>query len=156
MLGVPSTWDGEVTVKLLIWVSMALVAAPGCCFCPPGPSGPPSTYVSAPSAPVPAGPAIETSACAVQDSYQENEVAAAQTYPPGAHIIVTGVVDSVGVSLGDTIIHPRRCMFAMVRLREGQQSIAATLRPGDRFRADCTMGTYVLAASFDDCTVTVE
>jgi hypothetical protein len=44
----------------------------------------------------------------------------------------------------------------MVRLREGQQSIAATLRPGDRFRADCTMGTYVLAASFDDCTVTVE
>jgi hypothetical protein len=153
-------------MRFAVLFGIAAAGLGGCCFCPPGP---PSTYTPSTGAtpytppattepampPTPPAPAIEATVCQVQDAYQTNEVAAAQAYPPGAHIIVTGTVDNVATSWGDVIVHPRRCMFAMVRLAAGQESIAASLSPGTRFTADCTMGNFVLAASFDDCRITV-
>lgn len=66
-------------------------------------------------------------------------------------MLVSGSVDRVAQTFGTTIIHPRRCMFAGLHLAEDQAGAAASLRPGQAFRAECTMGHFVLAATFDDC-----
>lgn len=94
---------------------------------------------------------MEVTACEVQDAYAANELAGAARYPEGTHMIVSGRVDNVAQTFGTTIIHPRRCMFAMVRLADDQTAAAAALARGDSFRAECVMGSFVLAASFDDC-----
>lgn len=128
----------------------ALISA--CCFGGAGSGGGgggSAPFASAPA--VPAGPAVEVNACVVQDAYQANEIAAQQQYPRGTHMIVSGVVDNVAQTFGQMVVHPQRCMFAMVQLANDQTSAAAALRPGQPFRADCTMGNFVLGASFDGC-----
>lgn len=132
-----------------------------CCFAPPTPAGgapsvaPGGSAGVAPSIPgVPAPPpppAIEVTACEVQDAYADNEIGGANRFPSGTHMIVSGRVDRVAQTFGTMIIHPRVCIFAMVNLADDQAAAAGLLHPGDSFRADCVMGNYVMAASFDDC-----
>lgn len=94
---------------------------------------------------------MEVTACAVQNAYQANEIAADARYPEGRRMLVTGRVDSVAETWGTMVIHPRSCMFAMIQLADDQRAVAATLTRGDSFRADCTMGHYTMAAVWDDC-----
>lgn len=103
------------------------------------------------AAPAPTGPAVPVDACAVQDAYQSNEVAARQSYPQGQHVLVSGTVDNVGVMFGTTTVHPRPCIFAMINLADDQTAAAAALQPGQAFSADCTTGNYGLGIAFDNC-----
>src|SRR5688572_9412061 len=70
----------------------------------------------------PEGPAVEVDACTVQDAYSANEVSARAQYPEDQHVMVSGIVDSVAVSMGDNVIRPRPCMFSSVKLASGQEA----------------------------------
>ena len=132
--------------RLIAWIPLALLCA-ACCFGGPAGTGGPL----APAAPL--GPPIEVpNVCAIETAYQANEVAATSTYPTGALMNVSGIVDSVQLSMGDTIIHPRGgCMFMSLALAPTETGRAGTLSPGTPFRMQCTMGTYFMSVRLEAC-----
>ena len=147
-----------------LWMVLALATslAGGCCFVPsaprpaaagsfsPTPVSPPPAYVpTAPAAPPP--PAVEVAACEVDSAYRANELAGQQQYPRGMRVLVSGTVDNVAQHWGTATVHPRRCMFAMVNLADDQAAAAAALRPGQRFQAECAVGSYLVSIAFDEC-----
>lgn len=92
------------TTMFLVFVLLSLCIS-GCCF---GGGGRGGGGGGGSYTPTPVGPATPVDPCAVEDAYRANEVAAGQQYPVGAHHLVTGHVQSVSVSFGDTItVHSR-------------------------------------------------
>jgi len=94
---------------------------------------------------------MEVSACTVDSAYHANEIAADGRYPEGRRMLVTGRVDAVNETFGTMSIRPRGCMLARVGLADDQRAAAGSLSRGDSFRADCTMGHFLMGASWDDC-----
>ncbi len=96
---------------------------------------------------------MEVVACQVQDAYQRNEIAADERYPEGRRMIVTGRVDRVSETFGTMVVHPRGCFLASIRLADDQRGVAGSLSRGDSFEADCTMGRFIMGATWDDCRI---
>jgi hypothetical protein len=132
--------------RLIAWIPLGLLCA-ACCVTPPGSGG---GSPLAPAAPV-GPPIVVTNICAVEDAYRDNEIAAGATYPRGALIDVTFRLESVQVSLGTTVLHPRRCMFSTARMASTETSRVSSLHPGDEVHLMCTMGAYFVSIDLTDC-----
>lgn len=142
--------DRAVMTRVWPWLALGILCA-ACCFVPPSSAGTPGpvagTPVDLPTTP----PIVVSDVCDVEDAFQANELAASRAYPPGALMDVTFRLDNVAVSLGDAVLHPRRCIFTMLRLQPIEASYAAGLHPGDAVHLRCRMDPYMLAVSMSDC-----
>lgn len=125
-------------------VLMTILTCAGCCF-----GGP----VSGASLAADTSPPMHVDACAVEGAYRANELSAQQQYPSGRRMVVSGTVDRVSQNFGRTAVHPRPCMFTALYLTTGQEAGAAALRQGEPFRAECVMGSYMIGAQFEGCSL---
>lgn len=104
----------------------------------------------------PPEPPLHVSASQLFRDYQDNEVSADQKYK-GKRLAVTGTVQSIDKDMFDNIVvrlrTPNEFMGAMASLDEKHETLAASLRKGEKVAWICKGGGLVVGSPvLRDCT----